>query len=1057
MNNSFLSRWRMAAWPSCCMLLLLALITFARPLKAQVTTSTIVGYVYDPSGAVIAKAQITVADPNHDVLRKTTTDSAGAYSVSGLAPAIYKLTASAPGFGDVTQEGVTLEVNAELRRDFHLAIAGVNKTIEVTAVVPPVQTESAELGKVIDRAQIETVPLNRLDFLQLAMLSPGVAPPVQGSELSSYGAFAMHANGGREEYNDFLLDGVDNNDPYVGRYGVDPPIDSIQEFKVATNSYSAEYGRSAAGQVNIITRQGTNNLHGSVYEYLRNRVFDARNYFDPAQTPELNRNQFGFDFGGPVVPRRKTYFFASTDFYTDREGLSQLVTVPTMAERGGDLSALGVPITNPLTGQVFNGGMIPSTMISPIAKDILNMFPMATLPGLTNNYLATPVQSENDAQGSYRVDHHFTESDDLMARYSFGHVNLFEPWEGSSNGAASTNLAPGFGDYVRDFTQNGMVQYRRVLSPRMINSLSFSYGRFSRDLLSQNYNVNVGALWNVDWLNIPASAYGFPTISVAGLSGVGDNYSQPIYRHTNTFQVADGLSIEHGSHIFTIGGEVREEQLNSILDLFTRGELQFSGAISGSGLSDLLLGYPSLTIQSTSNNPIALRSTAYDAYFQDSWRVTHSFTLNLGLRYEFNTPATDPTNGMSTFSLATGQIEQVGANGTSRSGYHADVDNFAPRVGFAWNPGKSFVVRAGYGVYYDSGILTVNSSLFFNPPEFVLPVFFPSASLLTLQNPFPASSSYTPPPSLSVLSPNLTTPYMQQWNLTIEKALGSLGTFSLGYAGSEGTHLMRAFDENQPTPGPGDVQTRRPYPDYGGIFYIDSSANSNYNSLQATFNRQMGSRVSLWVAYTYSHSIDDQSAFLGDIADPNFPQNSHDLAAERGDSSFDMRHRLVLSYVVKMPQGNRWTRNTNVEGITTIQSGQPFTPTLQFDNSNTGNSGGQTGSDRPNELCNPALSNPTANEWFNTSCFAIAPQYTFGDAGRNSIEGPGFASFDMALVRRFSLTERLKMTAQAEGFNLFNRANFNLPQAYADDPSTFGKILSAKAPRQIQLALRMSF
>jgi hypothetical protein len=1023
---------------------------------AQVTTSSVVGNVYDSSGAVIAKAQITVADPSHDVFRKTTTDPTGAYSVSGLAPAIYKVTASAAGFGDVIQDGVTLEVNTELRKDFHLQVAGVSKTIEVTAVAPPVQTESSELGKVIDRQQIEVVPLNRLDFLQLAMLSPGVAPPVQGSELSSYGAFSMHANGGREEFNDFLLDGVDNNDPYVDRYGVDPPIDSIQEFKVTTNSYSAEYGRSAAGQVNIITRQGTNDLHGSVYEYLRNRMFDARNYFD-AEKPELNRNQFGFDLGGPVIPRTKTYFFASTDFYRDREGLSQLVTVPTMDERNGNLSALGVTITNPLTGIPFNNGMIPSTMISSVAKDILNMFPLPNLPGLSNNYLATPVQQENDAQGSYRIDHHFTESDDLMARYSFGHVNLFEPWEGSSNGAASTNLAPGFGDYVRDFTQNGMIQYRRVLSPRVVNSLSVAYGRFSRDLLSQNYNVNVGALWNVNWLNIAPSAYGFPAISVAGLSGAGDNYSQPIYRHTNTYQITDGLAIERGSHIFSIGGEVREEQLNSILDLFTRGSLSFSGGISGSGLSDLLLGYPSLTIQSTSNNPIALRSTAYDAYFQDSWRVSHNFTLNLGLRYEFNTPATDPSNGMSTFNLATGQIVQVGAGGTSRSGTRADADNFAPRIGFAWSPGKSFVVRSGYGVYYDSGMFTVNSALFFNPPEFILPIFFPSSTLLTLQNPFPTSSSYTPPPSLSVLSPKLTTPYMQQWNLTIEKAFGSLGTFSLGYAGSEGTHLIRTYDENQPTPGPGDVQSRRPYPAYGGIFYVDSSANSNYNSLQATFNRQVGSRVSLWVAYTYSHSIDDQSAFLETIADPNFPQNSHDLGAERGNSSFDMRHRLVLSYVVNLPQGNRWTRNTNVEGITTVQSGQPFTPTLQFDNSNTGNSGGQSGSDRPNVIGNWVLSNPTPNEWFNTSAFAISAPYTFGDAGRNIIEGPGFASFDIAVVRHFSLTERLKLTAQAQAFNLFNRANFDLPQAYADDPSTFGKILSAKAPRQVQFGLRMSF
>jgi Carboxypeptidase regulatory-like domain/TonB dependent receptor-like, beta-barrel/TonB-dependent Receptor Plug Domain len=1025
-------------------------------LRGQVSSGSVVGYIYDPSGAFVAHAKIVVSDANQAGSRTTSSDGAGLYTVAELTPAIYKVTASAPGFATVTEPGVIVRVNSATRVDFHLIVAGPKQSVKVEATVSRLQTESATLGAVIDRQQIESVPLNRRDFLALALLAPGVAPPVQGSELSSYGAFSMNVDGGREEYNNFLLDGVDNNDTYVNRYVVEPPVDSIQEFKVATNSYSAEYGRSAAGQVNVITRQGSNEFHGSLYEYLRNRVFDARNFFDPADRPELARNQFGFSVGGPAV-HGKTYFFGSTDFYRDREGLSQLSTVPTAKERQGDLSALQTPLVNPYTGAPFEGNVIPSGMISPVAVDVLKMFPDPNLPGLANNYLASPVQRENDTQGTYRVDQHLSSLSDLAVRYSFGTVDLFEPWGGSSNGAPSTNTTPGYGDFVKDHLQNGMTQYRRSFSPRTVNTLSVAFNRFSRDLLNQNYNVNVGQQWGVNWLNVASRAEGFPAITVAGYSGVGDNFTLPNYRHATTYEASDSLAIDHGAHLLKIGGEFRDLQLNSTLYYFTRGDLSFTGALSGSGLSDLLLGLPTFGLQSNSNAPITLRSRAYDGFIEDDWKLSPKLTLNLGARYEYNSPPVDPTNRMETLNLSDLQLVQVGTDGVSRSGLQPDRNNLAPRLGLAWSPGKSIVLRAGYGMYYDSGMLEVNSAMSFNPPEFNLLVFFPSAAgLLTLDNPFPTDTAYTPPASLNVLGPGIRTPYVQQWNLTAERSFARIGTLTLAYAGSAGTHLIRSSDLNQPLPAPGDVQSRRPYPQFGDIFYIAGDANSNYNSLQATFSRQVGSHFSMWAAYTWAHSIDDQSSFLSTGPDPNFPQNSHDLAAERANSSFDMRQRLVLTYVVRLPQQSRWTRNTELDGITTVESGQPFTPVLGFDNSNTGNTGSQTGSDRPNVLHSWTLSNPTPQEWFDTSAFAVPAAYTFGNAGRNILRGPGLASFDFAVVRHFSITERTKLSVEAQAFNLFNRVNFNLPQAYVNQP-TFGEILSARAPRQIQLALRLSF
>ena len=1079
------------------------LFSIARPLPvlAQVSSGSILGYVYDPSGALITNANVTVADANHAVIRKTTTDSSGAYSVAELSPGVYSVAASSPGFGEITQSDIRVLVNTQTRTDFHLPIAGQKKTVEVTVLSPESQPQTSEVGTVIEQQQIESVPLSKRNFLELALLAPGVAPPVQNSELSSFGAFSMNAGGGREEANDFLLDGVDNNDPYVNRYGVEPPIESIQEFKVATNSYDAEYGRSSAGQVNVITRQGTNDFHGSAYDYLRNRVLDARNYFDQTETPaKLVRNQFGFSVGGPVV-HNNTFFFASTDWFRDREGLSQESTVPTQAEEGGNLAGLcqtgfnvnglcnpppnpnpqnltAVQIYNPLNGQPFQGNIIPSGDISPVAKNILQMFPA---PSNSSIFDSSPVQRENDGFGTYRIDHRLSASGDLTARYSFTTVDLFEPWGGSSNGLASANVGPGFGDYVKDKVQNVMLQYRRVLSSRSVNTVSGSYGRFSRDVLPQNFNVNVGQLWDVTWLNVPPSGYGYPSVAVAGLSGVGDNTTYPIYRHTNTYQIEDQFAIDLGSHQLKFGGEFRELQLNGALSLFTRGSLSFSGAVTGQGpasecqntgvicgnaLADLLLGYPTFGLQSQGAVSINMRSQAYAAYAQDDWRVSRNLTLNVGLRYEYTRPPVSPDNQMYTLdpSVPTGKLVQVGTNGIPRSGIYSGGINFAPRIGFAWNAGKLFVVRGGYGIYYDSGMFEVNSAMFFNPPEFDLLAYFGT----TLQNPFEAG--FAIPPQLAVVNPNLATPYVQQWNLTVERQLGSLGTLNLGYVGSKGTHLYETYDLNQPSPGGAP-----PGPNYGGIYYINSRANSEYNSLQATFNRPLGNHMSLWAAYTWSHSIDYQSAFSDTIADPNFPQNSYDLAAERANSSFDMRQRLVLTYVLQLPNGNRWTRNTEFHGITQIQSGQWFTPTLAFNNSETDNSapGQEVGSDRPNLIGDPnsgTCSNGqpvrTAQCWFNTSAFAVATPGTFGDAGRNSLVGPGLATFDLSLMRRFNLSERFRLTAEAEAFNLFNRVNFNLPQAVQPLIQSgvpipvsplFGEIASANPARQVQVALRLNF
>jgi len=1028
--------------------LLLLLFLIALPALAQVTAGAIAGYVLDPSKHAIADAQVVARDSAHGFERRVRADHSGFYVMGELAPADYQVSASASGFEASTRE-IRVAVNSRVRLDLSLAVAGRKEAVEVRVAAQRIQTESSELGEVVDPSRVQELPLNRRDFLQLALLAPGVLPAVQSSELSQRGGFAFHVNGAREEFNDFLIDGVDNNDPYERSWVLQAPVDSIQEFKIATSSYSAEYGRGAGGQVNIVTRSGANSWHGAGYEYLRNRVFDTRNFFDGQDKPKYIRNQYGGGGGGPIV-RDDTYFFANFDGLRERLGLTHLASVPTPQERYGQLSVLGVPIVDPYTQQPFPGEMIPSSRIAPVARKVLELYPLPNLPGIAGNYLAQPVQTENTSQFTGRLDHHFSANDRISGRYSFGDQNVFEPYT-----KESTDI-PGFGDFVTNTGHNVMAQYQRVLGPRTVNALRFGFNRYFHQVLQQNHATDVGALWGVGWLAVPPKDQGFPGMTVAGLSHLGDLTQLPLSRHSATWQVGDGLELIRGSHGLKIGAEVRYTRLNAILDYYTRGALSFLGVISGSGISDLLLGFPTFGLQAQSDNFQTLRSTAYNAYLQDDWKIARRLTLNLGMRYEYDTPPVDPTNRMSILDLVSREIVRVGTAGISRSGLQPDRNNFAPRVGFAWTPAENFVVRGGYGIYYDAGMLVVNSSLYFNPPYFNLQLAFPTAtSLPAIDSPF--ANGIPAAPSPNTLSPDIATGYMQNWNLGVQHQVSASTVASIAYAGSKGTHLIRSRDLNQPPPGADPVFSRRPYPQFGSIFFTESAANSDFHALEASINRRLAHNFSVLASYTFSKSIDDTSAFLGTLPDKNFPQDSSNYRAERALSSYDMRHRFTAAYVYHLPGAGRWMRNSEVRGIAVAQSGQRFTPVLRTDNSNTGNTGGIFGSDRPDLLRDPRLDHPTPERWFDTSAFAIAPPYQFGSAGRNILEAPGLFTFDLALSRRFAIREGLSLSLDAEAFNLFNRPNFDLPQRIADDPATFGRIFSAKAPRQIQFALRFAF
>jgi Carboxypeptidase regulatory-like domain/TonB dependent receptor-like, beta-barrel len=1018
---------------------------------AQVTTGSVSGYALDPSGLSISGATVTLENERHSLRRTALSDTTGFYEFSELPPALYELSVDVRGFQPF-QTVVAVPVDHHARVDVRLVIAGKGEHVVVSARSPVINTESPELGAVLDQSRIMDLPLNERDFLQLSLLVAGVAPPVEDSQLSTRGTFAMHVNGGREEFNNFLLDGVDNDDSDTRGYTLEPPVDTIQEFKIATSTYSAEYGVAGAGQVNIITRSGSNDLHGTAYEYLRNRAVDARNFFDGPGETKYIRNQFGLGIGGPIR-KNQTFFYANYDGLREEQQLTQLGTVPIPAVRQGDLSSLGTPVVNPFTGQQYPGNIIPASQISPYAADILRLFPLPNLPGASGNYLGTPLGTTMQNQGDGRIDQRLTDHAQLTLRYSYGRRELVEPF------AENQVELPGFGDNVDDRGHNALIHVQQLFGPQVNNSVILGFNRAIRKILPQNQSVNVNALWGVNYLPTVPRDFGYPGISVVGYSRVGDVASLPIDRAGNTYQLSDNLSIIRGGHSLAMGVEIRDLQENGYIEVYSRGQIDFTGALTQTGIGDLLLGLPTLGIQSHYTGPQTLRTQGYGAYIQDDWKIARNLTLNLGLRYEYFTPPTDPTNRMATFDFQTAQLVQVGTNGTSRSGTRPDRTGFEPRLGFAWSPIERLVIRGGYGIYYDEGMFDVNSSLYFNPPFFTVSVFFPTAqSLLTLADPFAATNGYVPPAQLSIVSPNFVPGYVQQWNLNVQREIPRAGVLTLAYAASKGTHLPRSLDINQPPyPGPGPISSRAPYPAYSNILMTESGGNSDYQSFQVTFNRPLSKGLSILAAYTFSKSIDDTSAFLPVPSDQNFPQDSHNYRLERALSSFDMPNRATVALVYDLPGSSVWIRGFTLSGILTAQSGQPFTPMLSTDNSNTGNTGGNFGVDRPNVVGSTVLANPSAEEWFNTAAFAIPPEYTWGNAGRNILRGPGLFTMDVSLRRTFNVSERLRLIAEAQAFNVENRVNFNQPDAFADQPLTFGKIFSAKDPRQIQFALRFQF
>jgi hypothetical protein len=1046
----------------------LALLLFAagvRAAVAQSTFATVRGTVEDTSDAPLREVELLLVEEETGQARAATSGPGGEFSFALVPPGTHRLEATAPGFKRHLQR-LVVRVNEQVRARVVLEIGPISDAVEVAAGVALAGGTPAT-ATVVDNRLVTGLPLDGRNFLELALLVPGAVPAPQGSAASVRGDFAFSVSGGREDANAFLLDGAENLDPKLNTPAVRPAVDAIREFEVLTSTYEAAFGRQGAAQVNVALKSGSNDVHGTAYEFLRTAAFDARNVFAPAgePAPVYERHQFGGSLGGPIV-RGRTFFFANYEGTRAREGLTRLASVPTAAERAGDFSqSLLAPPRNPFTGQPFPDRRIPEWMMHPVGRAIAALYPLPNRDEPFQNFVSSPVQRDDVDNVDARVTHAFGGGSELSVRFSLNDRRLFEPFAGPAFAAV-----PGYGTDVPRRGQNLVATDARVLSGTLLSELRVAFTRVSAGATPERRERGDNPDVGLPELSADPRDRGLSFITVSGFSPLGDEYNNPQHGTTNAWQVAETVTWTRGRHLVKLGGDVRVLRQDAFRDVQARGFLTFTdrAPYTGNALADLLLGLPLVTGGARLDNPQRLQAAAWSLFAQDSWQVRPSLTLSAGMRYDYFAPPVDRDDRASVYDPAAGALVAVGTQGVPRGAYDPDRNNVAPRLGVAWSPGRldGLVVRGGYGVYYNQSALAPSEGLYFSAPHFDFRLYFPLPGLpLTLSDPFPAFFPLALAQSATAYQRDLRTPYYQHWSGSVQAQVGVAGTVEVGYVASRGRNLLRARDLNQPAPSPGP-SVIRPDPRFDDIMFIESQARSRYDSLQARYQQRHARGLSVLASYTLGKSMDDASGFFASAGDPNFPQNSHDPGAEWGRSSFDVRHRLSVGFAWDVPLGQAtagWSRTLlsgwQLAGVITAQSGRPFTVALlpEFDNSNTGRSSlGFGAGDRPNVVASPALDDPTAARWFNIEAFVVPPRGTFGDAGRNIVEGPGFANVNAALIRHLSLPRGTRLQVRAEAFNLFNRTNYGQPDNFVGSP-TFGQVLSAGSPRRLQLGARLLF
>jgi len=1067
-------------------LLLIVLGFVTREAQAQ-TTGTIYGTISDSAGAAVGGAAVTVKNLETNLTRTSTTSAEGSYALTLLPVGVYSFVVEAPGFRQFLREKVEVEVQANVRMDVKLEVGQVTEQVIVTGAPPQVDTGSATLGKVVEERRIVELPLNGRNFLQLGVLQAGVVPPPTGINMLGSGtnstpggtSFNFSVNGQRITSNNHLLDGVNNVEPFSGAAMVVPSPDSLREFRILTNAYTAEFGRAGGSIVTVITKSGSNQYHGSLYEFLRNDAFDARNFFSP-QVPALKQHQFGGTFGGRILKDR-TFFFGSYEGFRQTKGLPTSTTVPSLLVRQGNFTQEVRKPIDPITRLPFQGDIIPAERIDAVARNVLNLYPEPNAGPTT--WSGAPVAVNDRDQFVVRVEHSlFDNKNSLTGRYVLDEGALLSPG-GSSILNIGVVSVPGFALETANRFQNFLLADTHIFSERVINDFRFSYQRAKVKNETPIVTQDPSALG----FTYPTAVdiHATPGIAVSGLTALGYNFFNE--RLSNFYEFVDNISVNVGKHSVKFGGDIRHTRVFGLFPSIAFGSFGFTGGVTGNPLGDLLLGRATLFLQAGGKADKKIQQTAYYFYGLDDFRLRNNLTLNLGLRYELVPGYTGEENLVLTFKAGqqstfnplypTGLLRPTDP-GIPRTLFPTGKKNFAPRVGIAWDPfrdGKSSV-RAGYGIFYDDSSL-VQIYTVQQPPDFqpitttILPQSF--------ADPFLGNSPFKPPITFPLAFPNgFTTtwtapdyrlPYIQHWNLTLQRQISSSLAVEVAYVGNKGTRLQGTTDPNQAIWAPGasnaNAASRRPNPRIGNVLEISSRFHSNYHGLQTTVTQRLDRGLTFQASYTWSKSIDDTSlatGFFTIAGQSSRPENSRDLKAERGRSAFDIRHRFVTSYVYELPffaedKGvvasvfGGWRLN----GIVALQSGYPFTVI------DTGDPNRDTvaDNDRTNVSRNPNLpaGERTPSRWFDTTAFARFTPPSFGNASRNIVEADGIINFDIGLAKDIVFSEQRRLEFRWEVFNIFNHPNFAAP-VNDFNAASFGRVLRTSTPeRQMQFGLKFLF
>ncbi len=1066
-------------------------------------TGEIGGTVRDQLGGQIPGATIIGEQAATGQKFTTTSNEAGAYLFPALPVGAYSVTASASSFKQAVLPSFEVHAGERLRYDFTLQVGNASDTITVEAAGEGEQKDSAEIKDLIGRQRVVGLPLEGRQYLDLAMLSPGVVRPpggTRGDALQQAGTL-INVLGQRSGHNLYLLDGVAITDEDYNNMVIAPSLDGISEINIQKTSYAPEFGGKSGAVINVISKSGSNQFHGSLLEFVRNDAFDAKNFFDShvAPIPPFHQNQFGGAGGGPVAKNR-TFFFLSYEGQRVRKSLTQTFSVPTEAMRGGNFAGLPAiydpsTVTGSGARQAFLSNTIPAQDLDPVATALLGSVPLPNLPGIGQNLLASDTQRINTNAYSARIDHRISDKDNAFVRVSVFDAREFDPF---GSGVLQESLLPGFGRDLSTHTVNGAAQWSHAFNSNLLNEARFGYMSVVGGQQSPNAGNPFATLTGIQGVTANAADMGFPQASFGGQFTTMGDPALFTFRHNNDAELYDNVTYHKGTHTLRFGAYFMHYELQTTNPNGARGIFSFTphwtssavGLANGNAFADFLLGDPTTAQAGLGRAAMDGITNWGQFYVQDDWQVARNLKIDIGLRYEYNQNMTDSGNRISAIntvspggefviaSNSAGQISPLAsallplipipyvtsnAAGWNNSLLAPQSLRLAPRAGLAWTlPRAKTVIRSSFGIYPNQASYSIITNLAQNLPFFVTKTVNSNSTALLptfdTENALTASSLGTV--GGNDVNHNFQIEYNEVWNLTAERELTPSTSVSAAYVGSRTVHADSSTVLNVPLPGPGAIPGRRPIPQLSQFNTIRWDGWASFNALTLDGKRRVAKGLMFDANWTWSHSIDDASDPGTTLNETNLPQNVYNTTSEKASSSFDHRQRVVVSFVYQIP-GLRTNASKLLRGALggwqaaanyTAQTGAPFTVNISSDQANIGSGPAQ----RPNVSGNPNDGPKTPNEWFNTQVFSLPALYTFGNSPRNAVIGPGLNEFDLSLEKDVVLKEAVKLQIRGEAYNLFNHPNFNIPNRTAFT-ANFGQISSAQDSRQLQLALKLMF